>query len=54
MDAQYFGTILVIASIKAWMGREKSAGDLLTRLSLLDTDAKYHFHNDQHNLPRVA
>lgn len=54
MDAQYFGTILVIGSIKAWMGWEKSAGDLLTRLSLQDTDAKYHFHNDQRNLPRAA
>ncbi len=41
MDAQYFGTILVIDSIKAWMGREKSAGDLLTRLSLLDTEISF-------------
>ncbi len=39
--------------IKVPMGGEISAGDLLTRCTLKNTDA-YHFHNDQRSLPRAA
>ncbi len=40
--------------LKAPMGGENSAGDLLTMLTLKNTDTTSHFHNDQRNLPRAA
>ncbi len=36
------------------MEEENSAADLLTVRTLMNTDATSHFHDDQHNLPRVA
>ncbi len=41
-------------SIKAPMGGENSAGDLLTRCTLKNTNATSHFYNDKRNLPRAA
>ncbi len=41
-------------SIKAQMGGDNSAGDLLTMCTLKNTDAISHFHNDECNLPRAA
>ncbi len=38
-------------SIKAPMGEENSAGDLLTMCTLKNTDTTSHFHNAQCNLP---
>ncbi len=41
-------------SIKAPMGVENSACDLLTMCTLKNTDAADNFQNDQHILPRAA
>ncbi len=40
-------------SIKAQMGGETSAGDLLTSCTLKNKDATFRFYNDQRNLPRA-
>ncbi len=36
------------------MGVEISGGDLLTTRKLKNTDATFHLHTDQHNIPNVA
>ncbi len=40
--------------IKVRMGVESSAGDLLTKSKLKNTDAKSPFHNDQCNSPKAT
>ncbi len=40
--------------IKVRMGVESSAGDLLTKSSLKNTDATSPFHNDQCNPPKAT